>query len=219
MRSIVFILFVRVAMSQPNVTREDSLNRLCNSSISAANASGIVAYDGDWRYRQDAPEHSWAVAITGGNGQGLWRTFWYDTAGKDYADDLGIKMDVCAFPNFYMPINAHRLGQHDPGNCSTVFTQRCIDSVKSMASESALKWITYSTPPPYENLTAGVLPSICNYIMQDLQETIKKDCGPQMQSGGISRVNFGMPEGEQCHSHRFCIDVAATNLFHSFDGL
>lgn len=94
-----------------------------------------------------------------------------------------------------MPLNAHRLGQDDPGDCSTVFSQRCIDSVTTMASESALKWSTYSSPPPYENLTAGVLPSICEYISKDLKDTIKKECGASMQSDSGIAANFQNPAG------------------------
>jgi len=178
-------------------------NRLCNGSIADANASGIITHS-QGRSEDErntgsglgAPDHSWAVTITGGNGQALERRFWYDTAGVNYADDVGMDTDVCAFPNFYLPLNAHRLGRDDPGNCSTIFSQRCIDAVTSMAAESALKWTTYSSPPPYENLTAGVLPSICTYISNDLRETIKKECGPQMQADSGSGANFQNPLGE-----------------------
>lgn len=171
-------------------------NSLCNSSISNANASGFITYNPDDYYVDRAPKHSWAVTITGGDGEKIRRQFWYDTAGENYADDLALGMDVCAFPNFEMPLNAHRLGKHDPGNCSTVFTQHCIDSVRSAASESALKWVKYSSPPPYENLTAGVLPSICRYISSDIHETVKKECGPQVRpddgtSGGFEENGKG----------------------------
>jgi hypothetical protein len=176
-------------------------NRLCNSSISDANASGIITHGHRDLYntgdRLGAPDHSWAITVTGGNGVELERRFWYDTAGQNYADDVGIDTDVCAFHNFHLPLNAHRLGRDDPGNCSTVFSQRCIDSVASMASQSALKWTTYSSPPPYENLTAGVLPSICTYIEKDLQETIKKECGPQMQADSGVTATFDNSLGEK----------------------
>ena len=199
------LVFATAAMSQRNTYSADAssatqISRLCNSSISDANASAIITHDPatDWQTggRSGTPEHTWAVTITGGNGQKIERQFWYDTAGVDYADDVGMDQDVCAFPNFYLPLNAHRLGRDDPGNCSTVFTQRCIDSVTSAASESALKWTTYSSPPPYENLTAGVLPSICTYIAKDLQDAIEKDCGPQMQAEGNSEANFQNPRGK-----------------------
>jgi hypothetical protein len=156
MRLASLLVFATAATSQTNTSSADAssatqINRLCNSSISDANASGIIIHDPatDWQTggRSGTPEHSWAVTITGGNGQKIERQFWYDTAGVNYADDVGMDQDVCAFPNFYLPLNAHRLGQYDPGNCSTVFTPRCIDSVTSAASESALKWTTYSSPP------------------------------------------------------------------------
>lgn len=212
MRPISLLTFATTAMSQSFDPRTNSsaevsaiTNRLCNGSISDANASAIITHtQGQGRIGEDlntgerlgAPNHSWAVTVTGGNGQALERRFWYDTAGVNYADDVGIDTDVCAFPNFYMPLNAHRLGQDDPGNCSTIFSQRCIDAVTSMAAKSALKWTTYSSPPPYENLTAGVLPSICTYISNDLRETIKKECGPQMQSDRSTSANFENPLGE-----------------------
>lgn len=212
MRPAGLLIFATAAISQSFDPRTNSSsevtalsNRLCNASISDANASAIITHtQGQGRIGEDlntggglgAPDHSWAVTVTGGNGQELERRFWYDTAGVNYADDVGIDTDVCAFPNFYLPLNAHRLGQDDPGNCSTVFSQRCIDAVTSMAAESALKWTTYSSPPPYENLTAGVLPSICNYISKDLQETIKKECGPQMQNDRGTSANLENPLGE-----------------------
>jgi hypothetical protein len=199
----LLLLFAAAVMSQTtnssaDNSSESTTNRLCNSSITVANASGIITYDPTDPYRSgDAPAHSWAITISGGNGQAIQREFWYDTAGQNYADDVGLDMDVCAFPNFYLPLNADRLGQDDPGNCSTVFSQRCIDAVTSMASQSALKWVTYSSPPPYENLTAGVLPSICSYIINDLKETIKKECGAQMLSDDGISANFGNPLGKQ----------------------
>lgn len=208
MRPVNCLRFATVAMSQSfnqstNSSTEVSryTNPLCNGSISDANASaivthgegrGLIGWDLNTAHRAGAPDHSWAVTVTGGNGQELDRIFWYDTAGVNYADNVGIATDVCAFPNFDMPLNAHRLGQDDPGNCSTVLSQRCIDAVTSVAAESALKWTTYSSPPPYENLTAEALPSICTYIARDLQETIKKECGPQMQPDSRNAAGFSL---------------------------
>ena len=203
MRS-VFLLLPAVAVATAQSTNSSSdvtepTYFLCDGSISEANASGIVTHNPrDYQNTGalGAPDHSWAITVTGGNGQELERRFWYDTAGVDYADDVGINTDVCAFPNFYMPLNAHRLGQDDPGDCSTVFSQRCIDGVTAMASESALKWTSYSSPPPYENLTAGVLPSICQYISKDLEETLKKECGAQMRSDDGTPASFTNPSGK-----------------------
>ena len=208
MRPVNFLRFAMVAMSQSfnqstNSSTEVSryTNSLCNGSISDANASaivthgegrGLIGWDLNTARGAGAPDHSWAVTVTGGNGKELDRTFWYDTAGVNYADNMGIATDVCAFPNFDMPLNAHRLGQDDPGNCSTVLSQRCINAVTSVAAESALKWTTYSSPPPYENLTAEALPSICTYIARDLQETIKKECGPQMQADSRNTAGLSL---------------------------
>jgi hypothetical protein len=207
MRQAILLVLATAGVAQSSGPRDNSsakvvdiTNRLCNSSILDANASGIITHEHgdlyDTAYRSGVPDHSWAVTITGGSGQALERQFWYDTAGQNYGDDVGIDTDVCAIPNFHLPLNAHRLGQDDPGNCSTVFSQHCIDSVTSMASESALKWTTYSSPPPYENLTAGVLPSICTYIANDLQETIKRECGSQMRADSGVTANFDNALGE-----------------------
>jgi hypothetical protein len=218
------LLFATSAMSQTTDSSDDTsssgtTNRLCNSSISAANASGLITYDvTDPNRQNNAPGHSWAITVSGGNGQQIQRKFWYDTEGQNYADDVGLDMDVCAFPNFYLPLNAHRLGQHDPGNCSTVFSQSCIDAVTSMASASALKWVTYSSPPPYENLTAGVLPSICVYIADDLRETIKKKCGAQMQSDDGITANFENPMG-QCFLRPWDTNFHLLTQFRSSDRL
>ena len=201
MRSVFLLVSATVAIAQSLDSSTNSFSEvtapnhlLCNGSISEANASGIVTHN-SWDVSNTfngfgAPDHSWAITVTGGNGQELNRRFWYDTAGVDYADDVGIGTDVCAIANFDLPLNAHRLGQNDPGDCSTVFSQRCIESVTSIASESALKWIDHSSPPPYENLTSGVLPTICDYISADLQDTIKKDCGAQIRSDDGISANF-----------------------------
>ena len=127
MRAIFLLISAAVvAMAQSfdsntNSSSDDTASTyfLCNGSISEANASGIVTHS--WQdikntgYWSGAPDHSWAITVTGGNGQELERRFWYDTAGVNYADDVGIDTDVCAFPNFYLPLNANRLGQDDPG--------------------------------------------------------------------------------------------------------
>lgn len=191
MRLAVLLIFATTAMSQTDNYPAGIRNNLCNDSISDANASSIITYDPSNPYdTAGAPDHSWGVTVTGGNGQQLERQYWYDTAGRNYADDVGINTDVCAFPNFKLPLNANRLGQHDPGDCSTLFSQRCVERVTSMASESALKWITYTSPPPYQNLTAGVLPSLCKYIMNDLQQTIKDECGQQLIPHGETYSGF-----------------------------
>jgi hypothetical protein len=112
MRSVLLLVLATVAMAQSldtstNNSSSEATYFLCNGSISEANASGIVTHNPrqvqNTGNQYGAPDHSWAITVTGGNGQELERRFWYDTAGVDYADDVGIDTDVCAFPNFYMP--------------------------------------------------------------------------------------------------------------------
>lgn len=212
------LIFAAAAWSQTNNSSVDSYAYdLCNTSISNANASGIVTFNPRWPIGTADP--SWAITITGGNGKELKRQFWYDTAGENYADDLALKTDVCAFAEFYLPLNAHRLGQHDPGNCSSVFTKRCIEGVTSMASISASKWTRYSSPPPYENLTAGVLPTICDYIANDLKKTVKDKCGPQLLPDGLRDTNFASTRGECFLSAQADLDVHPITCCRSSDGL
>jgi hypothetical protein len=160
---------------------------LCNTSISNANASGVFTFPVEYPLQNEnqtshmsIPDPSWAITVTGGNGKEVNRELWYDTAGQNYADDLAINYDVCTFILSNLPTNTLRLGQNDLGNCSTMFTQRCIDKLTYMASVSAYKWISYSSPPPYENLTYGVLPSICGYIHDDLHDTLANACGLEL---------------------------------------
>lgn len=161
----------------------------CYRPIDSANASGIFAYSVDYPLPQSEqsgqitryiPDPSWAVTVNGGNGKDVQRRLWYSPAGQDYADDLSIEYDVCAFIFSSLPTNTLRLGQNDSGNCSSMLTQPCIDKLTSVASASAHQWVTYSSPPPYENLTAGVLPSICGYIYRDLFDAAQEQCGNEL---------------------------------------
>lgn len=169
------LIYVTAAMSQ-------NYSGLCNSSISNANASGILTIPSSYaRGSGDERRYpSWAVTVSGGNDQEVSRTLWYDTAGENYADDMGLHYDVCSIVFADLHTNAYRLGQNDSGNCSSMITDRCMESVTRAASISADMWITYSTPPPYENLTAGVLPTICRNIRDDLQETLETNCSGQL---------------------------------------
>lgn len=193
--------------AQSNSSSQDTAgSSLCNSSISSANASGIYSFpveiaraDQDSYTNERVPDPSWAITVTGGNGESIERRYWYSTAGQDYADDIDINYDVCALIWSRLPINTIRLGQSDSGNCSTVFSERCIDGLTSKASSSALQWATYSSAPPFENLTAGVLPSICGYIFRDLLETMAENCtnefgGTELNPMGYTSINA---EGKQ----------------------
>jgi hypothetical protein len=208
MRFARLLLFATAAISQsfdPKTNSSSKItgvtNRLCNASITDANVSATIIDNPGTSWSKDG---QWAMTITGGRGQGLERRLWYDTEGYDYADDVGIGIDVCALANFNLPLNAHLLGRNDSGDCSTVFSPRCIESLTSAASDSALKWTTYSSPPPYQNLTAGVLPSICGYIFDDLQETIEKECGSQIQGRNTGILgNFGSSLGQYRNASAF----------------
>lgn len=202
-RCLGIVLCLSMAVSaQSNSSSEDTTGSLlCNSSISSANASGIYSFpvgipraDQDFLTSERVPNPSWAITVTGGNGESIERRYWYSTAGQDYADDIDINYDVCALIWSRLPINTIRLGQSDSGNCSTVLSERCIDGLTSKASSSALQWSTYSSSPPYENLTAGVLPSICGYIFRDLLDTIAEDCanefgGTELNPMGDTAIN------------------------------
>ena len=213
-RLLAVLALTAAAASQSNSSSSDSSDSetttggQCSRSIASSNASGIFTFDVDYplqgrlesgRAIKNIPNPSWAVTVDGGNGQSIQRRLWYDTAGQDYADDLAINYDVCAFVFSSLPTNTLRLGQNDPGDCSSVFTQRCIDNLTYVASASAHQWVSYSSPPPYENLTAGVLPSICGYISRDIFEAAKEQCGNELGvSDDITKNNAVINnEGEQ----------------------
>jgi hypothetical protein len=128
------------------------------------------------------PDPSWAVTVTGGNGEPISKKLWYDSTGLNYTDALGLGFDMCALVINPLPLNTVQLGQSDSGNCSSMFSQKCISALEGSASRSAHQWTTYSTPPPYENLTEGVLPSICDYIANDVyHEAMLNECGPELE--------------------------------------
>lgn len=173
----------------------------CQRPIASANASGIFTFTVDYPLPghqesgqpvENVPDPSWAVTVDGGDGEDIQRTLWYSTAGQDYADDLSINYDVCAFVFSSLPTNTLRLGQKDNGNCSSMLTKHCIQELTSVASDSALQWVRYSSPPPYQNLTAGVLSSICQYISSDLLDAAKEQCGDELGIGDYINTNTGI---------------------------
>ena len=175
-----------------------SAHGLCNSAIDKANASGVLTYQVDYldpRPKSGGgfiPDPSWAVTVDGGQ-----RTWWYDTAGQNYSNDLYIGYDVCAYIVYRLPLNTVELGQDDPGDCSTVLSQDCIDELTTRAALSANMWTTYSSPPPYQNLTAGVLPTICNNIFGDFGDdgwSFPKQCAKELNyhQGDMSDVGNGV---------------------------
>ncbi len=165
---------------------------LCNSTISKANASGIYTFAVDYPTKQfnassgpaeqNIPDPSWALTVDVAQNT-TQTTLWYDTAGQNYSNDLGIGYDACAFVVSSLPQNTIRLGQDDPGDCSSMFSQPCRDAILTRAASSAQQWTTYSSPPPYNNLTAGVLPTLCGYIYADLGDDGKaypKECAQEL---------------------------------------
>ena len=152
---------------------------LCNSTIGSANASGVFTFAVDYPIANQSnaegtvirniPDPSWAITVDVQNGT-TQTSIWYDTAGQDYSDDLSINYDVCAYAIGGLPINTLELGQDDNGDCSTMFSQECITTLRNRAASSAHQWVSYSSPPPYQNLTVGVLPYICSYILRDLAD-------------------------------------------------
>ena len=152
-------------------------NQLCNSTMASANASGIFTFAVDYPLANSSqpgqpvinvPDPSWAITVNEQNGT-VQSSIWYDTAGQDYSHDLSIDYDACAFLiTGGLPLNTLQLGQNDPGDCSSMFSQDCRTAILQKTAASALKWVSYASPPPYSNLSAGVLPSICSYILRDL---------------------------------------------------
>ena len=145
---------------------------LCNSTIAQANASGVFTFPVQFPIAsatntttageavQYVPDPSWALTVDVANDSTVQSTLWYDTAGQNYSDDVGIGYDACAFVIYSLPQNTIRLGQNDPGDCSGMLSDPCRKTILSRASESAQKWTSYASPPPYSNLSAGVLPTL-----------------------------------------------------------
>lgn len=53
-------------------------------------------------------------------------------------------------------------------------------------AESAQKWTSYASPQPYSNLSAGVLPTLCSYILGDLGDdgkTYPRTCANEFGYG------------------------------------
>lgn len=180
------LVFAAAAMSQTNSSADSSSGStrggMCNSSISNANASGIFTFP--VQYPLQNPDRSRAMEqvqetshVLHGPSPSLVETVRKST--ETSGTTLQGKTIATIWPST-TTCALLRLGQHDLGNCSSMFTERCINNLTYVASRSAHKWISYSSSPPYENLTAGVLPSICNYIYQNLQEGMGTMCGPEL---------------------------------------
>jgi hypothetical protein len=120
---------------------------------------------------------------------------WYSTGGQNYSDDLALGYDVCAYYIGNLPLSTVELGQDDPGDCSTTFSDHCRTAILDRAAESAYKWVSYASQPPYSNLSTGVLSTICSYIIGDFGDngfTYPKECsqdtwGPDVLPSGVFR--------------------------------
>jgi hypothetical protein len=63
-----------------------------------------------------------------------------------------------------------------------MFSSQCRTAILDRTAQSALKWVSYASPPPYSNLSAGVLPTLCNYILRDIGENgyqFPKECSQE----------------------------------------
>jgi len=182
-RALAFVFFSlllanhEVTAQTNNSTNSDNdATWFCNSSIASANASGLFTFAVDYPLGNgtssgptiNVPDPSWALTVDVRNSS-THSSIWYDTAGQNYSDDLSINYDACAYIiTGGLPINTLELGQDDPGDCSSMFSDACRSAILDRAAASAHNWVSYASPPPYSNLSAGVLPSICSYIFGDL---------------------------------------------------
>lgn len=58
--------------------------------------------------------------------------------------------------------------QDDPGDCSQTLSQQCRKAIIDLLESTAYNLAEYPSPPPYSNLSAGVLPALCNTMFNDL---------------------------------------------------
>lgn len=176
---------------------------VCKGGLAATNVSDIVTFPVQWEdstlnqtHKENktvvyVPGPSWAMTIS--QNDTLKTTFWYDTAGQNYSSDLTIGYDSCAFIFDNLPENTIRLAQNDPGNCTTTLSNDCRKKLLGVVASSAQKWTSYSSPPPYQNLSAGVLPTICQYIRKDLLDSAGRwpqECAQDLGSG----VSYDIPD-------------------------
>lgn len=151
---------------------------LCNSTIDSANASGVVSvpfhsrvsrqriltyamqYPFDANFR-NIPDPAWAMTVSQANGS-TESTLWYSTGGANYSDDLSLQTDACAQIFFGLPKNLDRLIQDDPGDCSKTLSKQCREAIITQIESTAFGLTYYASPPPYSNLSAGVIDSLCN---------------------------------------------------------
>lgn len=140
---------------------------LCNWTLAAANASGIFPIEGPFMLNSNAQDPYWSLAVDQSNDT-TWTSIWYNTHGQNYSDDLALNYDVCAFVISGLPANTVRLGQNDPGDCSSTLSPACINALVTESANTALMLSTYASPSYgsiQSNLSAGVLPYICSQVL------------------------------------------------------
>lgn len=108
---------------------------LCNSSVDQANASGTVQFSSplDWG---NVGDPSWKITVAQWNNM-TQRTTWYNTEGRNYSNDLQLGFDACAYSIAGLPLNTIELGQSDPGDCSSVLSQKCREAIIESTSNIA----------------------------------------------------------------------------------
>ena len=120
---------------------------LCNATISEANASHVrtfnVSYpraDGSGSSQfSDVPDPGWAITVDQSS-NATQTSFWFDTAGQNYSDDLSLRYDVCTFGIDNLPMNTIQLAQDDHGDCSSTFSPQCRKALQQRLEDSAMLW-------------------------------------------------------------------------------
>ena len=154
---VVVLTIVKIVHSQGS-----SPSPLCNSSITDANAFGTVGFEA-----VGAGNPTWAVTFkeSGGSTQ---TDLWFDSAGKDYGDDLALGFDACALIIRRLPLNTLQLGQEADEGCGDMLTPECVDTLRQRAADTAFGLTQTFTPGQDSNLTANALPNICRSIAEGL---------------------------------------------------
>lgn len=129
------LVFAAAAMSQTNSSADSSSGStrggMCNSSISNANASGIFTFP--VQYPLQNPDRSRAMEqvqetshVLHGPSPSLVETVRKST--ETSGTTLQGKTIATIWPST-TTCALLRLGQHDLGNCSSMFTERCINKI------------------------------------------------------------------------------------------
>lgn len=70
-----------------------------------------------------------------------------------------------------------------------------METLLSRARDAALGYVQSPSPPPYSNLSAGMLPTVCSYIMGDLSgddsRTWPVECSKEFGEVGDEGGGYG----------------------------